>query len=371
MVPQWCRQNPHFIGRTSLLETLRDKLCDHRPRPFNHRVALFGMGGVGKTQVAIEYVIKYKKKYNAVFWITAANSASLLLGYQQMSTLTECIVTAAMDAESVAREVLKWLEKQVCWLLVLDNVDDVSVVHGYLPELNSGEGHVLITTRNRDVTGIPAEGLEVGVFESQAAADMLLLRSKLSDTANAEMRLEAVKIVSELGFLALAIEQAAAFIRESLKDIFKFLVVYSANRKEMLTRRPRQNWAYEYVVSTTWLLSFEALKKANPNAAQLLNLFGFLNPDEILIEFLEVGKDGLPEPLKSLVGNLLKLNEALGELEQLSLIRRPGDGRIVSIHRLVQAVIRDNLQDEDKQRFMEMVVTLFLCAFSKFEQDNP
>jgi hypothetical protein len=95
----------------------------------------------------------------------------------------------------------------------------IFLVHGYLPELNSSEGHVLITTRNPDATGIPAEGLEVRVFESQAAADMLLLRSKLSDTANAEMRLKAVKIVSELGFLALEIEQAAAFIRESLKDV--------------------------------------------------------------------------------------------------------------------------------------------------------
>jgi hypothetical protein len=237
VVPKLCRQNPHFIGRTLLLEMLRDKLYDNQPRQFNHQVTLFGMGGVGKTQVAIEYVIKYKMKYNAVFWITAANSASLLLGYQQMTTLTECIVTAAMDAESVVREVLK-LEKQVCWLLVLDNIDDISVVHGYLPELNSGEGHVLITTRNRDATGIPAEGLEVGVFESQAAADLLLLQSKLSDSVNAEMRLEAVKIVSELGFLALAIEQAAAFIRESLKDIFKFLVVYSANSCVRAVPRP-------------------------------------------------------------------------------------------------------------------------------------
>jgi hypothetical protein len=107
MVPQWCRQNPHFTGRPSLLDTLRDKLCDNQPRQFNHRIALFGMGGVGKTQVAIEYVIKYKTKYNAVFWMTAANSASLLLGYQQMATLTECVVTSAMDAESVAKEVLK------------------------------------------------------------------------------------------------------------------------------------------------------------------------------------------------------------------------------------------------------------------------
>jgi len=173
MVPQWCRKNPHFTGRTRLLEKLRDKLRNNKPQKYR-RVALFAMGGVGKTQVAIEYVITYKKKYNSVFWITAADTASLLLGFQKIATETEC--TTATDANSVATDVLRWLEKQRCWLLVLDNVDDISIVNEKLPDVASSEGHVLITTRNPDASGIPAEGLEVKVFECEAAADLLLLR---------------------------------------------------------------------------------------------------------------------------------------------------------------------------------------------------
>jgi len=370
MVPQWCQQNPHFVGREGLLETLRKELCDEKPNKFNHRVALFGMGGVGKTQVAIEYVVKYKGRYNAVFWITATDPASLLLGFQQIARVTECGGTVPLDADSVAGEVLKWLKKQRSWLFVLDNVDNISVVRAYLPDVSSGDSHVLITTRNRDASGIPAEGLEVAVFESEAAADLLLLRTNLGDNPIAAIRSEAAIIVGELGFLALAIEQAAAFIRESLKDIFKFLAIYSANRKKMHALRPRQNWAYEYVVSTTWLLSFEVVKNQNPNAVQLLKLLAFLNPDEILVEFLEVGKGGLPEPFNTLVGDALELYTALGDLEQFSLIRRSDDGRIVSIHRLIQQVIRDNLSDQDRRRFMELVTGLFLCAFPEFEQDN-
>ena len=289
MVPRWCQKNPHFIGRVELLEKLRNKLCDEKPNKFNHRIPLFGMGGVGKTQVAIEYVVTYKGKYNSVFWITAVDQASLILGFQEIALKTNCVNVAGIDGDSVAREVLKWLEKQNSWLLVLDNVDDISIVN-YLPDVAPGEGHILLTTRDPSTTGIPAHGLEVEVFEPQTAANLLLLRADLDDNNDVEINSEALKIVKELGFLALAIEQAAAYIRESLKDIFKFIAVYSANRDKLLAHRPRQNWAYEHVVATTWSLSFEGVKSRNASAAQLLNLFAFLNPDEILLEFLEVGK---------------------------------------------------------------------------------
>jgi general stress protein CsbA len=126
-------KNPHFVGREQLLEKLRNKLCDEQPNKFNHWVALFGMGGVGKTQVAIEYVVTYKRKYNSVFWITAVDQASLILGFHEIAVTTKCANAEGMDGVSVAREVLRWLEKQNSWLLVMDNVDDISIVNNYLP----------------------------------------------------------------------------------------------------------------------------------------------------------------------------------------------------------------------------------------------
>lgn len=160
MVPLWYQKNPHFIGRTDLLQTLRDKLCHEKPQEFNHRVALFGMGGVGKTQVAIEYVVRYKHEYNAVFWISASDLASLLLGFQEIANVTNC-VDPNSDATSLASEVLKWLNVQSLWLLVMDNVEDISILTGYLPDVATGEGHLLITTRDPNATGISAQGLEV------------------------------------------------------------------------------------------------------------------------------------------------------------------------------------------------------------------
>src|SRR5438046_1523847 len=197
MVPQWCRKNPHFIGRVELLEKLRNKLRDEKPR-FKHRVALFGMGGIGKTQVAIEYVVTYKRKYNSVFWITAVDQPSLILGFQEIAVMTKCANVEGRDGVSVAREVLRWFEKQSSWLLVMDNVDDISIVNNYLPDVAPGEGHILLTTRDPSTTGIPAQGLEVEVFEHQTAAKLLLLRADLDDNSGVKINSEALKIVTEL-----------------------------------------------------------------------------------------------------------------------------------------------------------------------------
>ena len=241
LLPRGYQRNPQFVGRTELLETLRNKLCQTQERTFNHRVALYGMGGVGKTQVALEYVFKYKSEYNSMFWITADSLANLQSRFQEIARVTQCVNTDENDAVSLARDVLTWLEKQISWLLVLDNVDNISIIYDYLPDVSAGNGNLLITSRDPNVTGIPAQGLEVEVFKPQTAAEMLLLHANMTHKQDSETRSHAMTIVHELGFLALAIEQAAAFIRTSLRDISQFMAVYSASREKFLRERPAQN----------------------------------------------------------------------------------------------------------------------------------
>jgi tetratricopeptide (TPR) repeat protein len=364
MLPAWCQKNPHFTGRKNLLKILHDKLFDEKPEEYAHRVALYGLGGVGKTQLAIEYVVTHEHHYTGIYWITAVDQTGLFSGFQKIAAETGCATTELKPSE-LAREVLKWLGKQSGWLLVLDNLDDLSVAGNYLPRLRVGGGHLLITTRDPNAIGIPAEGLEVGVLDVHDAKALLLLRSNLqidNIPRKQDIENEAIQIVEMLGFLALAIEQAAAYIREELKDIFKFMNVYSSHRKELHSRRMRGNWDYRWEVATTWLLSFEEIKKRNMDAARLLRLFAFLNPDGILVEFLEAGKDGVPE-ICALIGDSFLLNKALGELERFSLIRRPADGHVVSIHRLVQCVIKDEMAANDTTEFKGMVLGLCECAF--------
>src|SRR5438552_546690 len=102
MVPTWCQKNPHLVGRSSILRTLHNMLHDESPMIYNHRVALFGLGGVGKTQIAIEYVVTQRNTYDAIFWITATDLSSLLLGFQNIAKETGCVHPDESNSREVA-----------------------------------------------------------------------------------------------------------------------------------------------------------------------------------------------------------------------------------------------------------------------------
>ena len=146
------------------------------------------------------------------------------------------------------------------WLLVIDNLDDVTVVDGYLQILSeSPDKHTLITTRNQHAEHIPAEGFEVGVYDVNDAAELLLTRSQVGSVDETQDGwAEAMTIVEELGCLPLAIEQAAAYIREASKDLFKFLPSYRKNRRRHHSRASTAiRIYYKESVATTWRLSFQ------------------------------------------------------------------------------------------------------------------
>ena len=359
-------ENPHFVGREQLLKDVRKKLLEVVPQKYNHRVALYGLGGVGKTQTALAYVYAHKSDYESIYWITGVNQASLLSGYQDIAKRAGLVKwTADISPSDVAKNVLSWLRGQENWLLVIDNVDDISAVDGYLPDRAAGK-HTLITTRNTNYYEIPAEGIEIGVLEPKDAQRLLLIRSQYSPKAEPEkIEAEAAEIVNRLGYLALAIEQAAAYIRETSKDIFRFLPSYQANRKKHHLRIPRGNWEYSKAVATTWHLSFLQVEQNNGGASALLRLISFLNPDGILVEFLEVGKDGLPRGLRDLVDDTDLLYEALSELERFSLIRREDEnGEVrITIHRLVQCVIKDEMDEEQYSIMTQAAIDLCDRAF--------
>ena len=157
-------RNVNFIGREKLLTKLRMKLCEIVPNRWNHRVALYGLGGVGKTQLALEYVHIHKANYERAYWISAVSEATLFSGFQEIAKRTRCLSDYAnLKPKEVAENVLSWMNEQESWLLVIDNLDDVEIVDRYLPN-QSPNKHTLITTRKSHYHHIPAEGLQVDVL---------------------------------------------------------------------------------------------------------------------------------------------------------------------------------------------------------------
>ena len=349
-------RNPYFSGRESLLDSLRRNLQETDKRRHNHRMALCGLGGVGKTQIALEYCYRYRSEYNYVFWISAVDQMLVLSGFRDIAKIVE---VGVFEPKELVKELLKWFRETAGWLLVVDNLDEFSVIQGYLPSTDS-LGHVLITTRNNDAEGIPAETLEVIPMDLDAAVELLISRAKLDVTS--AVRSEAMRIVEELGGLPLAIEQAAAYVRDS-KSIFKYLDVYRRNRRGLLSRKPKGNIVYEDTVATTWRLSFDRLKQISPTSITLIQLFAFLNPDEILIEFLVAGKAGLDTEIREVLDDELMWQDCLDALQMFSLIRVWGDGTKIGIHRLVQSVIKDQLDQDSWVRVSTQIIQLGLTGF--------
>jgi len=269
---------------------------------------------------------------------------------------TKCI--PARDDPSLdhlATDVLKWLNSTDQWLLVLDNVDDVSVVRDLLPAYDTG-GHVLITTRIGDVRRIPAEGLEILPMEELEGIEFLMAVSNIdSEGSNLD---EARMIVEVLGGLPLAIDQAAAFIRSS--DTYAFLDILSNNASELLSETPLGNHPYPRSISCTSSIS---LGQLSPAAKSLAELFAFLNPDEILVDFLEAGACELKGSAGPIIRKRYSFVKALSDLQSLSLVKVWDKGQKISMHRLVQFVIRDSLSPVNRLDTEDEILQISANAF--------
>lgn len=358
MVPY--ERNIHFSGRDYFLQTLEQAVTRIEPGRNNHRVALYGMGGIGKTQIALEYVYSRRRAiYRRIYWLTGIDQTALLSDYQKIAKNVP-LATHGLTPMQTAEAVLVWLRHENDWLLVIDNLDDIKVAKGLLPENGPGK-HLMITTRNPNADGIPAEGLEVPLLSLDDSKNLLLNLSKV-DPLPSETNL-ITKIVEELGCLPLAIEQAASYVQQVTGDFTSFHEEYQKNRGDVLKWVPESNQPYSRSIATTWSMSFRVLNRNFPSSAKLLQLLSFLNPDGVLVEFLKDGVECLDMTLKQVLSNQVELAKALLKLERLSLVKRNRFADTIVIHRLVQVIVRDQMSRRDHAAYVKATINLCRKAF--------
>ena len=358
------QQNRRFTGRKRFLNALKEKLFDQVIKQYNYRIALYGMGGIGKTQTALEYVYTNKTNYDRIYWITAVDQASLLSGYQKIAKKAGLRIASDSSPVEIAEYVLSWLQREQNWLIVIDNLDDINVIDGFLPETGPHQ-HTLITTRNPNSAGIPAEGLEVPLLDSEDAVDLLSTLSAIDVVSNSPEREQADQIVEKLGYLPLGIEQAAAYVREVTGDFVTFLKDYDENRKDLHRWIPQGIRPYPHSVATTWSMSFNIVRRSHTQAAELFRLLSFLNPDGIVIGFLQSGAEVLENDLRQVVSNRIDMAKALIELEKFSLLKWDRLTKTLSVHRLVQMVMKDEMSDTELRTFRITVIDLCDQSFPR------
>ncbi|HEU5374647.1 MAG TPA: FxSxx-COOH system tetratricopeptide repeat protein [Ktedonobacteraceae bacterium] len=365
-------RNRYFTGRDDLLKQLEHQFSleepDHLPDStccvaLTQSQAIKGLGGIGKTQIAIEYAYRSRDqdRYRHILWINAANEETLMNSFATLAELLPAFPAKhEMDQWKLVAEIKRWLEQcQQRWLLIFDNVENIALVQTCCPQ--QGHGSLLFTTRAHAI-GSLAASLEVEQMGLVEGTYFLLHRAQRQQVSDEESN-EATNIVIALAGFPLALDQAGAYIEETGCTFRDYLQLYQAHRHTLLARRGVQTTSYPDSVATTWSLSFQKVAQANPGAAELLHLCAFLEPDMIPEELIREGSASLGIVLQTLATDPLLWNDAIRELRQFSLIQRDSETRVLRLHRLVQAVLKDNLGAEDQRFWAERVVRATSQAF--------
>jgi tetratricopeptide (TPR) repeat protein/transcriptional regulator with XRE-family HTH domain len=369
-IPFWnvpYRRNLFFTGREDLLEQLHTALNAEKTAAFTHPQALSGLGGVGKTQIAIEYTYRYAHTYQTVVWMRADSIEVLTSDFAAIATLLNLPEKDEQAQSHRVAAVKGWFAALTRWLLVFDNVDDLSVVQDFLPVPCAG--HILLTTRIR-ATGRLAHSIEVEPMAEEDGASFLLRRCKLLARSSSRGDLSetdythARAIAQTLGGLPLALDQAGAYIEETACSLASYHQLYQTQRQALLQWRGEPATAdHPDSVATTWSLSFERIQHSNVAATELLCLFAFLAPDAIPEEIITDGAAEFGPTLQAVAADPLALNVAIRDLRKFSLVHRDPDAKILTIHRLVQAVLRDKMNLNTQRLWSERAVRAVSRAF--------
>jgi tetratricopeptide (TPR) repeat protein/transposase-like protein len=373
-------RNPHFTGRDELLDQLDQHFFPEQPGgPLPpHPVALTqpqaikGLGGIGKTQIALEYAYRARERhrYTHTFWINAASSEALMTSFIALVKLFPAFPAQhETNQHQLVAEIKGWLGQcQQPWLLIFDNVDDLSLVQEYFP--TTGNGSIILTTRANAV-GSRASSLEVETLGFVEGTQFLLRRAGRLASASEEEINEAGNLVVALDQFPLALDQAGAYIEETGCRFSDYVQLYQERRQVLLARRGAQATSYPDSVATTWSLSFQRVEQANPAAAELLRLCAFLAPDHIPEELFKAGAAQWPPVLQQASVDLLAFNQMVEELLRFSLVKRLAEHNLLSLHRLVQVVQQDALPPEEQRQWAERVVRAVHTLFPADPKADP
>jgi CheY-like chemotaxis protein len=346
-------RNPVFTGRDELLAALRDRLLTGGKAVVQ---ALEGMGGVGKTQLAIEYAHRFAADYDVTWWINAEQAGLIGEQFAALGAALGCIQTGA-DSGTARAAVLADLRQHGRWLLVFDNAENPAAISPWLP---GGGGHVLITSRAR-AWGELATPVEVDVLARTESVALLQHRMPGLGAADAS------RLAAQLGDLPLAVAQAAAFMAETSTSADGYLELLRTQAGKLLDQAAPGS-PYPRSLASATRLAADRLEAEDPAAAQLASLCAFLAPEPIP-EYLFTGASGaLPGELAARAGDPLGWRQTLGRLTRQSLSRI--DQRGLVMHRLTQAILRDRLTAEQAAAARACTEAILIAANPR-DQANP
>lgn len=360
------QRNPFFTGGEETLTHLYRALQTERAAALSQPHGISGLGGIGKTHIALEYAYRYQCDYQALLWVRADSASTLTSEYVALAHLLGLPERDEQDQRIVVEAMLRWFRQNTHWLLILDNIDSLATAEPFIPK--APRGHILFTTRARAFSSI-AQRVEVKEMDSDTGALLLLRRASLLplqtrlEVAHHEDCNVAREISEALGGLPLALDQAGAYIKETPSTLQAYLDLYQRRRQELLCTRGQFHEDHPDAVATTWSLSFEKVEQMSSIAADLLRCCAFPSSDAIPEEMFIGTASKLGPELKMLEQNPLAFDHVISILQRYSLVRRIPDQGLITIHRLVQTVLKDTMTLEQQRQWAEQTLRVINHLF--------
>jgi len=365
-------RNPLFTGREEMLEKLRVALVAEQAGTASGAYAVCGMGGVGKTQLALEYAYQHALEYKAVFWIEAETEYSIALSMMHIAETLQLPEQGDRNQQQVIMAVQRWLATHSQWLLIWDNIEDLALLNRFLP--TSRQGTLLLTTR-RQALGTLAWGLELLPMEREQGILFLLRRTKVLEPAASDQQVQwlatqlpahyaaATELVEAMGGLPLALDQAGAYIEEAQCGLSAYLELFRIRRAVLLQQRGEDARDHLASVATTFRLSITAATLRHPAVWEFLGVCALLHPDAIPEKLFRQGAEHLGATLRIVCRDELEWNRVVAAACASSLLSRQPEEQTLTLHRLVQAVLLDAMTKTEREQWSRQALEALEAVF--------
>ncbi|BEL06255.1 hypothetical protein Q0Z83_044460 [Actinoplanes sichuanensis] len=345
-------QNVNFVGRDDMLSRMRAMLVNSAQTAVLLPRALYGLGGVGKTQLAIEYVHRHRGDYDLVWWVAAEDPAEIRRSLVELAGQLETPVTG--DTLGTIRRVHEALEerrKAEHWLLIFDNIGDPESVRGLLP--SPRHGHVLVTTRENTWSD-QGRAVQVDKFTRSESVALLERHGGLRPA-------DADTLADRLGDLPISLAQAAAWHTETREPVTEYLRLFT---EELERRQETDALGYPRHAAAAMSIAFNQLSQSFGHAAQLLQLASYFGPEWISLDLLHRGRLATPfsRRLSRTLRDQAPLERAVKEIARWELARNDTRNSRFQIHRLVQRMVQAEMDGQLQVEVRETVQTMLAYA---------
>ncbi|KAK8911454.1 hypothetical protein QC760_000482 [Botrytis cinerea] len=321
-----------FVAREKELSEMHKLLKDHSSRSC---VILHGLGGIGKTQLAISYTRRHKEKYTAIFWLNANDEDSLKLSFRDIaqqvlkyhpSTTMLSSIDLDNDLDQVVSVVKNWLDspQNTRWLMIYDNLDNPKTsnnpdnsavdIRQFLPR--SDHGSIIITTRSSQVR----QGIQINVQKLLDIKEGLEIVSNMSGRKGIEEDPDAIALVKELDGLPLALSTAGVYLEHVTTSFSDYLRLYKTSWLKLQTTSPLLDSYEDRTLYTTWQITFDRIQQQNPASAQLLKIWAYFHREDLWFDLLRHAKSIDNKWIQKLTEDELNFNEAVTLLCTFGLV---------------------------------------------------